>query len=284
MKHFYLILFFINFSISVVIAQKQHRDINVYFDTDIYELNGEESGKLKTFINNLGKEKIVDITLYGYTDDRGSDKYNLRLSINRAKNVKSHLLDLGIDPALFRVVKGKGEVIIKKFNEVETDIIRGLNRKVTVDIKTVIPKPKVDETLIQNKFTEDLKIGDKLVLENIHFQEGYAWVVEKSFPHLRKLAQILKDRPEIYIEIHGHVCCTRFGRDAINRKTKKQNLSYARAKAIHDYLVRKGIPKYRLRYKGMRRKYPLGKGAEYDRRVEIVIKNIIKKKRYKANY
>ena len=283
MKQLYVFFFFLGISFSII-AQKQHRDINVYFDTAIYKLNNKEQQKLKSFINELGKEKIVEITLYGYTDDRGSDEYNMKLSVNRAKNVKNHLLNLGVEPSLFKVVKGKGEVVIKKFDEVETDIVRGLNRKVTVDIKTVIPKPEVNQTLIQNKFTDDTKIGDRFVLENIHFQEGYAWVVEESFPHLRKLAQILNDRPEIYIEIQGHVCCTRFGRDAIDRKTKKQNLSYARAKAIRDYLVRKGIDKNRLRYKGMRRKYPLGKGAEYDRRVEIVIKNIIKNRRYKANY
>lgn len=282
MKHLY-VLFLLFISITAIQAQ-QHRDVSVYFDTAIYKLNEDGQKKLKDFINNLGKEKIVEIVLYGYTDDRGSDEYNMNLSINRAKNVKQQLLDLGVDKSLFKIVKGKGEVVIRKFDQVETDIVRGLNRKVTVDIKTVIPRPKVDETLIQNKFTEDLKIGDKLILENIHFQEGYAWVTEKSFPHLRKLAQILKDRPEIYIEIHGHVCCTRFGRDAIDRKTRKQNLSYARAKAIRDYLVRKGIDKNRLRYRGMRRKFPLGKGAEYDRRVEIVIKNIIKNRRYKANY
>lgn len=282
MKYLYALLLLF-FSITAIQAQ-QHRDVSVYFDTAIYELNEEGQAKLKNFISNLGKEKIVEIILYGYTDDRGSDEYNMNLSINRAKNVKQHLLDFGVDKSLFKVVKGKGEVVIRKFDQVETDIIRGLNRKVTVDIKTVIPKPKVDETLIQHKFDKELKIGDKLILENIHFQEGYAWVTEKSFPHLRKLAQILNDRPEIYIEIHGHVCCTRFGRDAIDRKTKKQNLSYARAKAIRDYLVRKGINKNRLRYRGMRRKFPLGKGAEYDRRVEIVIKNIIKDRRYKANY
>lgn len=194
MKHLY-VLFLLFISITAIQAQ-QHRDVSVYFDTAIYKLNEDGQKKLKDFINNLGKEKIVEIVLYGYTDDRGSDEYNMNLSINRAKNVKQHLLDLGVDKSLFKIVKGKGEVVIRKFDQVETDIVRGLNRKVTVDIKTVIPRPKVDETLIQNKFTEDLKIGDKLILENIHFQEGYAWVTEKSFPHLRKLAQILKDRPE----------------------------------------------------------------------------------------
>lgn len=282
MKLIYIFLVSLFFTISLN-AQKQHRDLNVYFDTAIYKLNDAEKNKVANFITNLGKEKIVEITMYGYTDDRGSDKYNMNLSIKRAKNVKNHLISLGVDKALFKIVKGKGEVVIRKFDQVETDIVRGLNRKVTIDIKTVLRKPSVNETLIQHKIVEPIQIGDKFTLENIHFQEGYAWITEKSFPHLRKLAQILNDRPDIYIEILGHVCCTRYGRDAIDRKTKKQNLSTTRAKAIYSYLRRKGIPKHRMRYKGMRRTAPLGKGAEYDRRVEIVIKNIVKNRRFHAN-
>lgn len=281
MKSFYtLLLVFLSCYLQ---AQKQHRDVNVYFDTAIYEINDDEKAKLTAFINTLGKEKIIKITMYGYTDDRGSDEYNMNLSIKRAKNVKNHLLELGIEKPVFKVVKGKGEVVIKKFDQVETDIIRGLNRKVTVDIETVIPKPKVNETLIENKIIEPLHIGDRFVLENIHFQEGYAWITKESFPHLKKLAKVLTDRPDLYIEIQGHVCCTRYGRDAIDRKTKKQNLSLTRAKAVYSYLRRKGIAKERMRYKGMRRTVPSGKGSEYDRRVEIIIKNIVKKRTFHAN-
>ena len=274
------LLFFLSISLH---AQKQHRDVSVYFDTAIYEINDTEKEKLASFIDKLGKEKIVKITMFGYTDDRGSDEYNMNLSIKRAKNVKNHLLELGIEKSVFKVVKGKGEVVIKKFDQVETDIIRGLNRKVTVDIETAIPKPKVNETLIENKIVEPLHIGDRFVLENIHFQEGYAWITKESFPHLRNLAKILTERPDLYIEIQGHVCCTRYGRDAIDRKTKKQNLSLTRAKAVYSFLRRKGIAKERMRYKGMRRTVPLGKGSEYDRRVEVIIKNIVKKRTFHAN-
>tara|TARA_B110001450_G_scaffold81578_1_gene77361 strand:+ start:4845 stop:5690 length:846 start_codon:yes stop_codon:yes gene_type:complete len=281
MKIFYTL--FLSFFLFNSSNAQQHRDLNVYFDTAVYELNSNEKANVEKFINNLGRESIVEITMYGYTDDRGSDKYNMNLSIKRAKNVKNHLISLGIESNVFKVVKGKGEVIIRKFNQVETDVIRGLNRKVTIDIKTIIPKPKINETLIENKIVEPLNIGDRFVLENIHFQEGYAWITEKSFPHLRKLTKILTDRPDLYIEIQGHVCCTRHGRDAIDRKSKKQNLSLTRAKAVYSYLRRKGIDKERMRYKGMRRTVPLGKGAEYDRRVEIIIKNIVKKRKFHAN-
>jgi len=282
MKQFYFLLLGLFFSITAF-SQTQHRDVSVYFDTAVYQLSDDSKKNIDTFITDLGKEKIIEITLYGYTDDRGSLESNMVLSRKRAKSVKEYLLSIGIAETSFKIVKGKGEVIIRKYDEVETDIIRGLNRKVTIDINTVIPKPKVNETLIEGKIVEPINIGDRYILENLHFQEGYAWITKASFPHLKKLAKILTDRPDLYIEIQGHVCCTRFGRDAIDRKTKKQNLSQARAKAVYLYLRRKGIAKDRMRYKGMRHKVPLNKGAEYDRRVEIIVKNIVKNRKFHAN-
>ncbi len=276
-------LFLILFYGITVFSQTQHRDVSVYFNTAVFTLKAESKTTIDTFIADLGKEKIVEITLYGYTDDRGSLETNMVLSRKRAKSVKEYLLSIGIAETSFKIVKGKGEVIIRKYDEVETDIIRGLNRKVTIDINTVIPKPKVNETLIENKIINPINIGDRYILENLHFQEGYAWITKASFPHLKKLAKILNTRPDLYIEIQGHVCCTRFGRDAIDRKSKKQNLSQARAKAVYMYLRRKGIAKERMRYKGMRHKVPLNKGSEYDRRVEIIVKNIVKKRRFHAN-
>ena len=78
-------------------------------------------------------------------------------------------------------------------------------------------------------------------------------------------------KKNIYFTIQGHVCCTQNSRDAVDKKTQKRNLSVARAKYIYDYLARKGVDKKRMKYVGMRRKFPLGGDPKYDRRVEIVI-------------
>jgi flagellar motor protein MotB len=81
----------------------------------------------------------------------------------------------------------------------------------------------------------------------------------------------LLTRSDIYFTIQGHVCCTQNSRDANDRKTKKRNLSVARAKFVYDYLVKKGVNPKRMKYVGMRRKFPLGGDPKYDRRVEILI-------------
>lgn len=103
------------------------------------------------------------------------------------------------------------------------------------------------------------------------FQTGYSDVLEESSKTLEDLAEILLARKDIYFTIQGHVCCTQYSRDAIDRKTKKRNLSVARAKFVYDYLVKKGVDPKRMKYVGMRRKFPLGGEPKYDRRVEILI-------------
>ena len=63
-------------------------------------------------------------------------------------------------------------------------------------------------------------------------------------------------------------CCTNNTGDAIDKKTGKKNLSLARAKYIYEYLIGKGVKKSRMKYVGLRNKYPIGGAAKYDRRVE----------------
>ena len=60
-------------------------------------------------------------------------------------------------------------------------------------------------------------------------------------------------------------------KEAINLRTGKRNLSEARAQELHNYLVKKGIDKKRIRYHGMAFKQPTGLGDQFDRRVEIEI-------------
>ena len=95
---------------------------------------------------------------------------------------------------------------------------------------------------------------------------------------LKRIADTLVKRKELYFTIQGHVCCTQYSRDAVDRKTKKRNLSVARAKYIYDYLAKKGVDKKRMKYVGMRRKFPLGGDPKYDRRVEILITYVSNKK------
>lgn len=158
--------------------------------------------------------------------------------------------------------------------------IRGLNRKVEIIVKPKPPEPekpvveeapkKAPEKTVVDLINES-KVGDKIVFKNILFKTGYAIVTPESKKVLDEIAEALVARKDIYFTIQGHVCCTQFTRDAIDRKTKKRNLSEARAKYVYDYFAKKGVDKKRMRHLGMRRRFPLGGDPKFDRRVEIVI-------------
>jgi outer membrane protein OmpA-like peptidoglycan-associated protein len=57
-------------------------------------------------------------------------------------------------------------------------------------------------------------------------------------------------------------------------ETRKRNLSHNRAESVYKYLNFKKIAKARMTFKGYGNTVPLGKGSEYDRRVELVITKI----------
>lgn len=278
------LIFIFMFSINYLIAQSNIQHV-VYFETDKYIVPETEKNRILLFIQNLDVGKIKRISIYGFCDDRGSDNYNLILSQNRANAIKKVFSTGGISENLISNVDGKGEVLLKILDSEDLNIIRGLNRKVEVNVEYNIPKKetsKLDEgkEIIDNRkkpitLESNLLVGDKIVLDKILFRTGYSYVLKESIPVLEKIARILREKNKVYFTIQGHVCCTANGRDAIDRGTGRRNLSLARARYIYEYLMKNGVARKRMKYVGLKHKYPLGGDPKFDRRVEIEITNII---------
>lgn len=254
---------------------------DVYFETDKYRINETENNRLSLFISKLSDIEIDSISIYGFCDDRGSTDYNLKLSKQRAESIKNTFSNNEINESLISNIDGKGEILLKHIKTENLSKIRGLNRKVEI---IVHPKTKVSP-IVENErdklksipetiADKNLKIGDKLIFKNILFKTGYSEIIPESQKDLNAIANALAERSDVYFTIQGHVCCTKYSRDAIDRATGKQNLSLARAYFIYNYFVEKGIDKKRMKYVGLRRNFPLGGDSKYDRRVEIVITNI----------
>jgi len=254
----------------------------VYFETDQHDIPQTEHSRLLLFLTEIEDIDIQKISIYGFTDDRGSDNYNLVLSQNRAESIKEVFSNNEFDESVITNVDGKGEILVNVIHEENLSKIRGLNRKVEIIVTPVYPpKPKEEKPKTPNTeeiLKGELKEGDKILLENLLFRTGYSYLTKESKLVLDGIAEILVERTNVYFTIEGHVCCTEGTRDAIDRKTKKRNLSMARAKYIYDYLVKAGVKPYRMKFAGMRRKAPLGGEPKMDRRVEILVTKIYEKK------
>ncbi|MEO0080271.1 MAG: OmpA family protein [candidate division WOR-3 bacterium] len=88
--------------------------------------------------------------------------------------------------------------------------------------------------------------GMVITLKGVYFEFGKATLRTESYPALMEAAQILKDNPDIRVEIQGHTC--NIGSDKAN-----QLLSEKRAYAVMNFLVQYGgINPQRLTAKGYR--------------------------------
>jgi len=112
--------------------------------------------------------------------------------------------------------------------------------------------------------------GMVLTLKGIYFELGKATLRTESYPALMEAAQIMKDNPDIVVEIRGHTC--NIGSEEFNRI-----LSEKRAYAVMNFLVQYGgIDPKRLSAKGFGESQPIAsndteEGRQLNRRVEFVI-------------
>ena len=114
-----------------------------------------------------------------------------------------------------------------------------------------------------------VKVGKKVVLNNILFETGKSILTSSSYKELDHLLNIMKENAMMKIEISGHTDKT--GSEPLNFK-----LSEARAKVVVDWLIQKGIDRSRMEFKGYGSLQPVSDnttaaGRAKNRRVEFKI-------------
>lgn len=113
-----------------------------------------------------------------------------------------------------------------------------------------------------------------VILEQVQFDFGKSSIRAVSNPLLDSVAQVLKEHPEVLkIEVQGHT-------DNRGAKVINQRLSEARAKAVMEALVKRGVEQTRLESKGFGMDTPLAGTVkkqtdaerEKNRRVQFIVK------------
>lgn len=244
---------------------------SVYFDFDRYDLDISQANAVVDLIKKTDSTRIESVQIFGYTDDIGKEHYNFILSTNRANAIKEMLVSSGIKNRIIVTIEGKGRILI------DDDIVdnlpeqRSKNRRVDVVLNLTEP-PKIEIPGYYNSIQKKHIVGDHIYLDNLLFERGSSKLTFKAKTQLDKVALLLHRNKALQFEIQGHVCCTPPNqKEAIDRDTKKRHLSRNRAESVYKYLLFKKIPKTRMTFKGYGNTVPLGKGADYDRRVELLI-------------
>lgn len=82
-----------------IIPAKPFSVSNVYFDFDHATLRPESVASLDTLVTFMRDNPSLNVEIYAYTDGKGDDKYNKKLSQDRAQAVLDYLRNNGIDGA-----------------------------------------------------------------------------------------------------------------------------------------------------------------------------------------
>ena len=80
----------------------------LYFDFDDSRIKPEYYGVLREMVTEI-KEMDSDVVIRGYTDSKGTDEYNNRLSLRRAEAVRDKLTEFGLEPGRIIKVEGMGK-------------------------------------------------------------------------------------------------------------------------------------------------------------------------------
>ena len=83
----------------------------------------------------------------------------------------------------------------------------------------------------------------EFVLDNVYFDSGKAILKPSSSKALNDLTEVLKIKNKMVLEIQGHT-------DDVGVPADNVVLSQARADAVKEFLVKKGIPSERIRTRG----------------------------------
>ncbi len=260
MKRYIETLLFLSFGF---LSAQENNVHSVYFEFDKFSLNKNQINTIIDLVNSPNFEQFDAIQIYGYCDDRGSEDYNDKLSKKRVATVQEILLYYGVSQNKIFICEGKGEINLDKDTVKNLQQTRNNNRR--VDLFLVKKK-------VHTSFPENPKMGDLVILERLNFDMGSSVLSLKAKKELDRTVVSLEKHKSLRFEIKGHVCCTSSKySEGIDHEGQERNLSVNRAKNVFNYLRSKGISPYRMSYKGYGNQFPLGKGDDLDRRVELLV-------------
>lgn len=156
------------------------------------------------------------------------------------------------------------EELEQKIEEVVQEPLIKTNPKY---IRRVGEKP-IEELSRESQLLQ-IEINDYMKENPIIFQRASDKITKASFKTVKKIAQILKDNPNIVVEVAGHT-------DAAGAAKMNQTISTLRAISVKKLLINSGIDKNRLKARGYGENIPLVKNSakgysKVNRRVEFNI-------------
>jgi OOP family OmpA-OmpF porin len=237
--------------------------LNIEYDINKADIRPQYDDEVARVGNFMNKYPTTTAVIEGYTDEVGSDEYNMQLSQRRAEGVVKSLEDkFGIAPARLSA-KGYGKT--RPVTDNASDAAKQKNRRIdavidcAIDIKELAAPP------------ERLCITLK-----VEFATDSAEIQSRYNGEVNKVGDYMKKYPTTTALIEGHT-------DNVGSPELNMRLSQKRAENVVTYLVDNfGIEKSRLSAKGYGSTRRIAynntpEGRQQNRRINAVIDCVISK-------
>ncbi|MEZ5401285.1 MAG: OmpA family protein [Bryobacteraceae bacterium] len=161
--------------------------------------------------------------------------------------------------AVLRGVAGTAEVSARA-----RDLVAGVWGVRVANVETTQPPPAPPREAVQQKLTELVR------LKNIEFETASARITPRGLEILNEVAAVLAGAGNMAVAIEGHT-------DNRGKADANLVLSRARAVAVREYLIAKGIAAGRMTAEGYGAERPVqsnasAAGRQANRRIEFVVK------------
>ena len=226
------------------------RGCQILFDFDgKNDVRSESYPCLDSVADLMKKHPEIIWELGSHTDQRGSDTFNLKLSQARANQVVKYLVSVGVsDDNIVGVGYGESQLInndeIIKATSLKADKEKLYQENRRTEFK-VLYKYKSRFTLTDSTF----EVGARMRCA-VTFDINKATIRPESKPLLDSVAVFLIAHPNLFVEVSNH-------RDSRGNDYYSTDLSKTRARAVHDYLISKGVPATQIVDKGYGETSPL---------------------------
>jgi len=246
----YFLLFFL--IPSGILAQNKRMEI--FFKLNVSTLEKKAIQQLDKIKKLEGEVIIHSIT--AYTDPTGTDAINLALAESRRNEVVNYLQTADIKIETSSAPASHYPVNALNLNN------HAYWRRVDIEYSIATKNPELEFNGI--KLSTENKVLKPIPL-TIEFENASDYVKVYSLSELDKLFQFLNTNKNVDIFIRGHVCCM-----------DDYEISFLRAKAVNDYLIRRGIAEKRIGYEGYSNTIPLitpeltEEDQQRNRRVDVI--------------
>jgi len=250
------------------ISHSQVKNFSFYFEKNSEKISQVSQEDINDFDSISLTNNLQIIEINGFTE-KGDSINSTEISQQRINYIlkRFNLQDKQISINNLGVKHESVPFLIENWNRVDMYFFQGSIKSAQKDKSNDSDLSKKDNSLELIKKKNPINKTTPFNLSSVKFIEGTDKMHHGASVYLTVLKDTLLKNTKLIIEIRGHVCCA-----------KKMRLSKKRAKAVYKYLLKEGVKKNRLSYKGYANFIPLVfpeityKDREANRRVDVIFK------------